>query len=155
MKKEDIISKLPYSKPFLFVDELLQINENGVEGTYTFDENLDFYKGHFKDNPITPGVILIEVMAQIGLVCLGIYLMNDTFNKNTSIALTSTEIEFLKPVFPSEKVIVISDKIYFRFGKLKCKVLMKNEKEEVVCSGTIAGMILSSPQPSPKERESK
>lgn len=142
MTKQEIIAKLPYSKPFLFVDELLQINENGVEGTYTFDENLDFYKGHFKDNPITPGVILTEVMAQIGLVCLGIYLMNDSFNATTSIALTSTEIDFLKPVFPNEKVIVFSEKIYFRFGKLKCKVLMKNKKEEVVCSGTIAGMII-------------
>lgn len=142
MTNQEIISKLPYSKPFLFVDELLQINENGVEGIYTFDENLDFYKGHFKDNPITPGVILTEVMAQIGLVCLGIYLMNDSFNKNTSIALTSTEIEFLKPVFPKEKVRVVSEKIYFRFGKLKCKVSMENEKGETVCSGTIAGMLL-------------
>lgn len=142
MTNQEIISKLPYSKPFLFVDELLQINENGVEGIYTFDENLDFYKGHFKDNPITPGVILTEVMAQIGLVCLGIYLMNDSFNKNTSIALTSTEIEFLKPVFPNEKVRVVSEKIYFRFGKLKCKVSMENEKGETVCSGTIAGMLL-------------
>lgn len=142
MKKEEIISKLPYSKPFLFVDELLHINENGVEGCYTFDENLDFYKGHFKDNPITPGVILTEVMAQIGLVCLGIYLLKNTFNKDTAIALTSNEIEFSKPVFPNEKVTVVSEKMYFRFGKLKCKVAMKNEKGEVVCSGTIAGMIV-------------
>jgi 3-hydroxyacyl-[acyl-carrier-protein] dehydratase len=142
MTKKEIISKLPYSKPFLFVDELLHIDENGVEGTYTFDENLDFYKGHFKDNPVTPGVILTEVMAQIGLVCLGIYLLNDTFNKNTSIALTSTDIEFLRRVFPIEKVTVISEKIYFRFGKLKCKVEMKNEKGEEVCRGIIAGMIV-------------
>lgn len=141
MTKQEIISKLPYSKPFLFVNELLDIDENGAEGTYTFDSTLDFYKGHFKDNPITPGVILIEVMAQIGVVCLGIYLLNSTFTKNTSIALTSTEIEFLKPVFPNEKVTVISEKIYFRFGKLKCKVIMKNEKYEMVCSGIIAGMI--------------
>ncbi|WP_338407284.1 FabA/FabZ family ACP-dehydratase [uncultured Flavobacterium sp.] len=141
MTNQEIISKLPYSKPFLFVDELLQINENGVEGTYAFDQNLDFYKGHFKDNPVTPGVILIEVMAQIGLVCLGIYLLNDKFNKNTLIALTSNDIDFLKPIFPNEKVTVISEKIYFRFGKLKCKVVMKNENGEVVCTGTIAGMI--------------
>jgi 3-hydroxyacyl-[acyl-carrier-protein] dehydratase len=126
----------------LFVDELLHIDENGVEGSYTFDENVDFYKGHFKDNPITPGVILTEVMAQIGLVCLGIFLLNGTLNSTNAIALTSIEIEFLKPVFPNEKVMVISEKIYFRFGKLKCKVVMKNEKEEVVCSGTIAGMII-------------
>ena len=142
MTKEEIISKLPYSKPFLFVDELLHIDDNGVEGTYTFDGNLDFYKGHFRDNPITPGVILTEVMAQIGVVCLGIHLLNDTFNTTTLIALTSNEIEFLRPVFPNEKVTVISEKLYFRFGKLKCKVLMKNEKGEVVCSGTIAGMIV-------------
>lgn len=142
MRKEEIIPKLPYSKPFLFVDEIIRADENGVEGTFTFDENLDFYAGHFKENPVTPGVILTEVMAQIGLVCFGIFLLNDTFNTDTSIALTSTEINFFKPVYPKEKVTVISEKIYFRFGKLKCKVSMKNEKEEVVCSGIIAGMMV-------------
>ncbi|MES2239105.1 MAG: 3-hydroxyacyl-ACP dehydratase FabZ family protein [Bacteroidota bacterium] len=142
MNHQEIISKLPYSKPFLFVDEIIHIDENGVEGCYTFDENLDFYNGHFKDNPVTPGVILTEVMAQIGVVCLGIFLLNDSLDKETAIVLTSTDIEFLKAVFPNEKVTVISEKIYFRFGKLKCKVTMKNEKEEVVCKGEIAGMTI-------------
>ena len=142
MTNQEIIAKLPYSKPFLFVDEITSINENGVEGTFTFNENLEFYKGHFKEKPVTPGVILTEVMAQIGLVCLGIYLLNNEFSINTSIALTSTNIDFLKPVFPTEKVTVISEKIYFRFGKLKCKVTMKNEHDEVVCLGEIAGIIV-------------
>jgi 3-hydroxyacyl-[acyl-carrier-protein] dehydratase len=142
MNKEEIISKLPYSKPFLFVDKIIRIDQDGVEGEYIFDEDLDFYKGHFKDKPVTPGVILTEVMAQIGLVCLGIFLLNKKMNSNTTIALTSTDIEFLKPVFPNEKVTVCSQKIYFRFGKLKCKVNMKNERDEVVCNGTIAGMIV-------------
>ena len=142
MKFEEILLKLPYSKPFLFVDKIIQIDENGVEGTFTYDENLDFYKGHFKENPITPGVILTETMAQIGVVCLGIFLLNNSFNKKMVIALTSSEIEFLKPVFPKEKVTVISEKIYFRFGKLKCKVSMKNDRDELVCSGIIAGMIV-------------
>ena len=143
MNNLEIIAKLPYSAPFLFVDEIISINENGVVGTFTFNENLDFYQGHFRDNPVTPGVILVEVMAQIGLVCLGIYLLNDEFNKSTSIALTSVTIDFLKPVFPNEKVTVISEKIYFRFGKLKCKVIMKNESGSLVCSGEIAGMIVN------------
>jgi len=142
MNFEEILLKLPYRKPFLFVDKIIQIDENGVEGTFTFDENLDFYKGHFKDNPITPGVILTETMAQIGVVCLGIFLLEKSFNKNSLIALTSSEIEFLKPVFPKEKVTVISEKIYFRFGKLKCIVAMKNDHDELVCSGTIAGIIV-------------
>ncbi|WP_298396508.1 FabA/FabZ family ACP-dehydratase [Flavobacterium sp.] len=141
MTNEEIISKLPYSKPFLFVDEITSISENGVEGTYTFDSNSDFYKGHFKNNPVTPGVILTETMAQIGVVCLGIYLLNTDFNFETKIALTSSEIEFLKPVFPSEKIKVISEKIYFRFGKLKCKVRMINNDGIEVCRGTIAGII--------------
>lgn len=143
MTNQEILSKLPYSKPFLFVDEITSINENGVEGTYFFDESLDFYKGHFKDNPVTPGVILTETMAQIGVVCLGIYLLKNSFNSNSVIALTSSAIEYLKPVFPNQKIKVISEKVYFRFNKLKCKVSMFNQANEEVCRGTIAGMIIS------------
>lgn len=142
MEVSDVISKLPYSKPFLFVDKITRVDENGVEGEYTFDENLDFYKGHFKGNPVTPGVILTEVMAQVGVVCLGIFLLNEKMSSMSIIALTSTNIDFLKPVFPNEKVTVISKKIYFRFGKLKCEVSMKNEKGELVCSGIISGMMV-------------
>ena len=143
MNVTDIISKLPYSEPFLFVDDILHINSDGVEGTYLFKADSDFYKGHFKNHPVTPGVILTEVMAQIGVVCLGIYLMHSDFNLEATIALTSTDIEFLKPVYPNEKVTVISQKKYFRFGKLKCEVLMKNANGDIVVSGTIAGMVTS------------
>lgn len=141
MKFTDIITKLPYTKPFLFVDELLHADENSVTGTYTFNEDLDFYKGHFKDNPITPGVILTETMAQIGLVCLGIYLLGNNYNKDTVIAFTSADMQFLKPVYPNEKVTITSQKIFFRFGKLKCEVIMKNEAGQEVCKGILAGMI--------------
>ncbi len=141
MKAEEIIKSLPYTKPFLFVDELLEVHENGIKGTYYFDASADFYKGHFKDHPITPGVILTECMAQIGVVCLGIYLLNNEFNKKPAIALTSAETEFLRPVYPDEKVTVISEKIYFRFGKLKCRTLMLNNVGEEVCRATIAGII--------------
>lgn len=141
MNVTDILAKLPYSKPFLFVDELLHVDENGSIGTYTFDENLDFYKGHFKEKPVTPGVILTETMAQIGLVCLGIYLLNHEL-KNTQIAFTSADMQFLKPVYPREKVTVISQKVYFRFGKLKCNIMMKNEAEQEVCRGILAGILI-------------
>ena len=142
MTNKEIISKLPYSEPFLFIDEIINIDENGVEGSFKFNENLDFYKGHFKDNPVTPGVILIETMAQIGLVCLGIYLLKNEVEK-PSFALTSSEIEFLKPVFPNEKVTVVSQKIYFRFGKLKCTVRMVNSENQVVAEGFISGIIIT------------
>lgn len=141
MELNNIIKQLPYSEPFLFVDELLQADENGVTGTYTFKENLDFYKGHFKDNPVTPGVILTETMAQIGMVCLGIFLLGNELGENTVIAFTSADMEFLKPVYPNEKVTVTSEKLFFRFGKLKCNAVMKNEAGQEVCRGVLAGMI--------------
>ena len=142
MNTSEILAKLPYSPPFLFVDDLVSVDENGVTGSFICKEDLDFYKGHFKNNPVTPGVILTETMAQIGLVCLGIFLVGKDLIENSQIGLTSTEIEFLKPVFPGEKVTVISEKIYFRFNKLKSKVKMLNEKSEIVCEGTIAGIIM-------------
>ena len=143
MKKENIIKLLPYQTPFLFVEELTYISKNRSEGYYTFKQDEYFYKGHFKDKPITPGAILTEVMAQIGLVCLGIYLLKKEISKTKKpeIALTSNEIDFFLPVKPKERVRVVSEKIYFRFNKLKCKVQLFNKKNELVCKGTISGML--------------
>ena len=143
MKKENIIKLLPYQTPFLFVEELTYISKNRSEGYYTFKQDEYFYKGHFKDKPITPGAILTEVMAQIGLVCLGIYLLKKEISKTKKpeIALTSNEIDFFLPVKPKERVKVVSEKIYFRFNKLKCKVQLFNKKNELVCKGTISGML--------------
>ena len=141
MTTTEIIARLPYKAPFLFVDEILRVNEDGIVGSYTFRKSENFYEGHFVNHPVTPGVILTEVMAQIGVVCLGIFLLKHELNLNSVIALTSTEIEFLKPVYPEEKVTVISVKQYFRFGKLKCDISMTNSDNVVVCKGTIAGIV--------------
>lgn len=142
MNSQQIINLLPYEDPFLFVDMLTQISENGIEGNYTFKETAHFYKGHFKNNPVTPGVILTEAMAQIGVVCLGIFLLKETITElsKPQIALTSTAVDFYLPVFPNEKIRVVSEKMYFRFNKLKCKVQLFNEKNELISRGTISGM---------------
>jgi 3-hydroxyacyl-[acyl-carrier-protein] dehydratase len=143
MAYEEIIAKLPYQHPFLFVDEILGVDENGITGSYTYDASHDFYKGHFKNNPVTPGVILTETMAQIGVVSFGIYLLSEAGNplNEIKIALTSSEVDFFKPIFPGEKVVVKSKKEYFRFNKLKCNVEMFNEDGVLVCRGKIAGMM--------------
>jgi 3-hydroxyacyl-[acyl-carrier-protein] dehydratase len=145
MTTKEILALLPYSPPFLFADELDEVTETGAKGSYTFKQDEFFYQGHFKNFPVTPGVILTETMAQIGVVCLGIYLVLVKEDLKLpvlpEIALTSAEISFHAPVFPGEKVMVISEKEYFRFGKLKCKVEMRNSQDKVVCNGTIAGFI--------------
>lgn len=142
MNFDEIIAHLPYGQSFLFVDALTNMNDHGITGFYTYAAESYFYEAHFKDNPITPGVILTETMAQIGVVCLGIYLMRKELKTALPrIALSSHEVDFYLPVLPGEKVKVVSEKQYFRFNKLKCQVKMYNENGGLVCRGLIAGMI--------------
>jgi len=125
------------------VDDIVSVTENSISGHYTFRDDEWFYEGHFKNKPITPGVILTECMAQIGLVCLGIYLMKDVLKQSQKpqIALTSHQMEFYLPVSPGQKVHVHSEKEVFRFHKLKCKVKMLNKDGELVARGLISGMM--------------
>ena len=147
-----ILNHLPYKSSFRFVDNISHLSENEVRGEYTLKEDAFFYEDHFEGNPVTPGVIITEIMAQIGLVVLGIFLvMKETgfkFNDEESLypLLTSTDVSFYKIVYPGEKVTVVSKKQYFRFGKLKCHVEMLNSSKEVIATGTFAGIIKNVPQ---------
>lgn len=143
MNSQNIIKQLPYTTPFLFVDTITSVSNEGITGQYTFKKDAFFYKGHFKNNPITPGVILTECMAQIGVVCLGIYLLKDNISEDNppQIALTSSTMDFFLPVLPEEMITVVSEKEVFRFNKLKCNVKLFNAKNELVCRGQISGML--------------
>ena len=140
--EEQILVGLPYSKPFLFVDEIHNLDDNGVEGSYTFREDEFFYAGHFIGNPVTPGVILTECMAQIGLVAFGMYLLGKPNDKDDiSLAFTSSDVEFLALVKPGEKLVVKAEKEFWRLGKLKVFATMHNEAGVLVCRGSLSGMI--------------
>ncbi len=140
MTSDEIITLLPYSDPFLFVNEITELEEHSIAGTYKFSKDSFFYRGHFKDHPVTPGVILTECMAQIGLVSLGIYKLRSRDLSKLQVAFTSVEMEFLKPVLPDEKVVVRATETYFRFNKLKCKVSLFDSDNEVCAKGNLAGM---------------
>lgn len=136
-----IIDQLPYEDPFLFVDAIDEVSENGIKGSYTFPKDSYFYKGHFKDHPVTPGVIITECMAQIGVAALGVYLLKDQLNSGLGVAMTSTDMDFYKPVYPGDQLVVVSEVKYFRFNKLKCEIKARNTEGVLVAKGTIAGMI--------------
>jgi 3-hydroxyacyl-[acyl-carrier-protein] dehydratase len=149
----EIIDRLPYKSSFLFVDNISLLSEEGVTGDYTLRKDAFFYEDHFVGHPVTPGAIITEIMAQIGLVVLGVYLVSRTLpgtvTRGYDLAadgalfplLTSTEVSFYKMVLPEEKVTVVSRKEYFRFGKLKCRVEMRNAKDELIAKGIVAGII--------------
>ena len=144
---KEIIEALPYRPPFLFVDVLKEVTENGSKGYYQLKKDEYFYQGHFPNNPITPGVILIEIMAQIGLVCYGIYLAKEKLKGQESLLVpifTSTAVDFLGPVYPEDQLEITSKKIYYRFNKIKCLVTCKNViTNQVVCKGEFSGMIVN------------
>jgi 3-hydroxyacyl-[acyl-carrier-protein] dehydratase len=134
------------------VDNISSLNEEGVTGDYTLRKDAFFYEDHFAGNPVTPGVIITEIMAQIGLVVLGIYLVARSPRAfmpggegGLLPLLTSTDISFYKMVLPGEKVTVISRKEYFRFEKLKCYVEMHDAAGEVVAKGKVSGFIKKFP----------
>jgi len=151
-KYKDILDQLPYQSSFLFVDNISLLNDAEVIGDYTLKKDAFFYEDHFPGNPVTPGSLIIEIMAQIGLVVLGIYLVNHTPGELNVAGddelfplLTSTDVSFYKMVLPGEKVTVISKKQYFRFGKLKCWIEMRNASEEIIAKGMFSGMIKQFP----------
>ena len=146
MTSAELLSKLPYQEPFLFVNHIDEVNSNSIKGSFTFKASSWFYKGHFKNNPVTPGVILTECAAQVGLASFGLFLLSQNEDLNVDqvkLAMTSSNVEFLKPVLPDDKVIVEAKKMYFRFNKLKSSVKMYNSSGDLVLQGELAGVILA------------
>ena len=62
----DIKKLLPHREPFLFVDEIVEAGNEKIIAKHVFSENEFFFRGHFPEYPVVPGVILIETMAQSG-----------------------------------------------------------------------------------------
>ncbi len=139
---DNILRLLPYKEPFLFVDEIESLDDDGAVGSYTIRKDEFYLEGHFPGNPIVPGVILTEIMCQIGLVTLAMHLMQLDENSKVLPAFTSANVDFLSKVIPGDKLIVESKKVYFRFGKLKCMVTCKKTDETVVAKGELAGMVV-------------
>jgi 3-hydroxyacyl-[acyl-carrier-protein] dehydratase len=148
-----ILDLLPYKSSFRFVEEIAFVDADKVIGHYTLRPEAFFYADHFPGNPVTPGAILTEIMAQIGLVVLGIYLITEgkapagtpTGGDRASIfpLLSSINVEFFKIALPGQRLTVTSKKEYFRFDKLKCQVEMHDAAGERVAKGIFSGFLKS------------
>ena len=108
------IELLPHRSPFLFVDTLIAADETGAVGEYTYtDEKNDFFKGHFPGNPIVPGVVLIESMAQVagaGLVARGA-LVTDPSKEAVFVLAAVENARFRRPVRPGDKMTTVAENV--------------------------------------------
>lgn len=125
MNNIDIQNILPHRYPFLLVDKILEI-ETGKKavGLKNVTINEPFFQGHFPGNPIMPGVLIVEAMAQVG----GIAILSMEEHKGKLAVFTGIEkMKFRKQVVPGDTLIMEAELIAFKMGIGKAKVCAKVE----------------------------
>jgi len=139
----ELLELIPQQEPFRFIDEIISVDDDHIEALYRWKEDADFYRGHFPGNPVTPGVLLVESMAQAGVVALGLYLLvksgADDVEKLVTV-FTDASVDFSGVVRPGDNVCITGKKIFYRRRKLRSEVEMHLEDGTLVCSGVLSGM---------------
>ena len=144
MTPEQVLQALPQQPPFRFLEEILELDSTHIVGRYTFKHDEFFYRGHFPGDPVTPGVILTEAMAQTGVVALGLYLTAQTLPAEAlsqwTTLFTECQMEFQLPVLPGETVTIVGEKLFFRRMKLKSRAQLFLADGRLAAEGTLAGI---------------
>jgi 3-hydroxyacyl-[acyl-carrier-protein] dehydratase len=125
MNNIEVQNVLPHRYPFLLVDKILEI-EIGKKavGVKNVTINEPFFQGHFPGNPIMPGVLIVEAMAQVG----GIAILSMEEYKGKLAVFTGIErMKFRKQVVPGDTLIMEAELIAFKMGIGKAKVCAKVE----------------------------
>lgn len=144
MTPAEVLAAVPQREPFRFIDEILELGSDHIVAAHTFSPEADFYRGHFPGNPITPGVILVEAMAQAGVVALGIHLLEREVGSDEAVKFntlfTDANVEFSGIVQPGERVVTTGRVVFFRRRKLRAQCEMVRSDGSPVCSGTLSGI---------------
>ena len=100
----EIKKLIPHRSPFLFIDEC-EILEKGKKGiaSRVFKDDEFFFQGHFPGNPIVPGVIIVEALAQTAGIIVSQSLTE--YNKKSVLFMSVNKAKFRKPVIPNDKII--------------------------------------------------
>jgi len=142
---ERVLALVPQAPPFRFLDDIVELDGNGIVGTCRYERDAWFYRGHFPGNPVTPGVILLETMAQTAVSAFGIYLLllagkgEEEIRGMVNLFSFAETVDFITVVRPGEKVWVRGRKIYFRRSTLKVEAAVELEDGRTAARGVLAG----------------
>jgi 3-hydroxyacyl-[acyl-carrier-protein] dehydratase len=140
----EVLARIPQREPFRFVDEILEIDDEHVVAAYRWRPESDFYRGHFPGDPVTPGVLLIECLAQASVVALGAYLLAKELPEEEAAKIvpffSDANVDFTGMVPPGARVRMESRKVFWRRRKLRVEGSVVLEDGTVACSGTLSGV---------------
>jgi beta-hydroxyacyl-ACP dehydratase FabZ len=129
---EEITKILPHRYPFLLVDRITELEPGKrVKGIKNVTINEPFFQGHFPGNPIMPGVLIIEAMAQVGGVLAG-FSMPENMGKEGPRKLyfvSIDQVKFRKPVVPGDQLVfeLVPLRTGSRVWKLAGKAFVNDE----------------------------
>ena len=136
----DIKKILIHRYPFLLVDKILYLDDTKIVGTKNITFNESFFQGHFPDNPIMPGVLIIEAMGQVGGVLVLKSVKSDL--KNNILYFVGLEnFRFRKRVIPGDVLIMQMEfivPIKRGVAKMKGEVYVG---DELVCEGILTAIV--------------
>jgi 3-hydroxyacyl-[acyl-carrier-protein] dehydratase len=105
LSSEDIQRILPHRYPFLLIDRVLEQSPGRCVAVKNVTINEPFFNGHFPGKPIVPGCLLMEALAQAGSF-MGARAGDGERGKVSEAFLLSSEIKFLKPVVPGDRLVI-------------------------------------------------
>ncbi len=118
----DIQKIIPHRFPFLMIDRILECRPNEkLVAVKNVSINEHYFRGHFPENQVMPGVLIIEAMAQAG--CVYFYYSKNLQGKSLIYYLAKIEAHFHHPVVPGDQLIieVSTVKLLANAGFVKCK----------------------------------